>query len=306
MAAAWDGATRGRPKRDRLPADVRRDQPPQARNPYCMRHDRLAIVRMPQKLCSKRLERVHLAGTSSERAKDGEHARSGCVEEDEAAIGRIVRDLGDANVNGAISGLRGQVAAPRTVQSVPTASTIGYHVFVLLSADVTGWLSRSLVRPVEERDLDRAYAFQHPLNAKRDLVRHLVDRRGRPLARKIYASLPLYGSMPAAGAVAYNATLYLRAGCRRQGFAKALYANETELYVRWGIREIHMRALGDGPAVWVKHFGFLPCEPEALAQAYADWAAARGLAPEAPSRPSDYPDPFLSEQEGLMLYRVLQ
>ena len=198
---------------------------------------------------------------------------------------------------------------------------------MLLSADVTTWLSRSFGRPVDERDLDRAYAFQHALNARRDLVRHGVQRRSppehvlwhvefydhhgeqvldRPLARKIYACLPLFGEAPTAGAVAYNATLYLRPECRHQGFGRSLYASEAELYVRWGIREIQMTALEDGPAVWVKHFGFLPCEPEALAQAYADWAALRGLATEAPSRPADYPAPFLSDQQGLMLYKVLQ
>jgi hypothetical protein len=195
-----------------------------------------------------------------------------------------------------------------------------------LSADVVHWLTQNRGRHVEDADLERAYSFEHPLNATRELRRQGVERRSppehvlwhveffdaagervleRPLARKVFAAERLFGRAPGLGAVAYNATLYLRPECRRQRFGTAVYASETELYERWGIREIHMRALEDGPAVWVKHFGFLPCEPEALAQAYLDWAARHGLPRQPPARAADYPAPFLSEQQGLMLYKAL-
>src|SRR5260370_32310530 len=106
---------------------------------------------------------------------------------------------------------------------------------VLLSSDVTTWLSQSLGRQVEARDLDWTYAFQHALNARRELTRQGVQRMAppehvlwhiefydkpgervldRPLARKIYASAPLYSKAPTAGAVAYNAMLYVREDCR--------------------------------------------------------------------------------------------
>ena len=196
-----------------------------------------------------------------------------------------------------------------------------------LSAEVRTWLTQNLRGHVEEDDLSRAYAFSHRLNATRELRRHGVERRSppehvlwhveffdpagervleRPLARKVFAAERLMGRVPEVGAIAYNAMLYLRPDCRRQRFGAAVYASESELYGRWGIREIHMRALEDGPAVWIKHFGFLPYEPEALAQAYLDWAPRHGLPPKPPIRAADYPGPFLSEQQGLMLYKVLE
>jgi hypothetical protein len=197
---------------------------------------------------------------------------------------------------------------------------------VLLTPDVSTWLAQNVGGRVDEGDLERTYAFEHPLNASRELRRQGVERRSppehvlwhveffdpaggrvleRPLARKVFAAERLFGRMPAVGAVAYNAMLYLREECRRQRFGRTVYASEAELYERWGIREIHMRALEDGPAVWVRHFGFLPCEPEVLAQAYVEWAPRHGHQPDPPSRAADYPAPFLSEQQGLMLYKVL-
>jgi GNAT superfamily N-acetyltransferase len=126
-----------------------------------------------------------------------------------------------------------------------------------------------------------------------------------PLARKVFGSRSLYGERNRIGAVAYNAAFYLRPESRRRGFGRTLYVSEENLYRRWGIREIQMRAMEDGPATWIKHFGFVPREPALLAQQYRDWAQRRGLPVDPPAQSADYPDPFLSSCNGLILYKVL-
>jgi hypothetical protein len=198
-----------------------------------------------------------------------------------------------------------------------------------LTDTVHDWLSGNLDGTIQRDDLDRTYAFPHRLNARREVTRQCVEKSGpeesalwnveffdeagatildcgHTVARRVLARARLYGKNGATGTVAYNATLYLRQDCRLAKFAKSLYGSELELYVRWGIREIQLRAHDDGPVVWVQRFNFQPTEPELLRYRYRDWARThREAAPEPPSRPADYPAPFLSRQQGLMLYKVL-
>lgn len=195
-----------------------------------------------------------------------------------------------------------------------------------LAEHVVTWLRGHLGGAVERDDLERTYGFEHFLNRERVLAKQSIVTVGpdecalwhidffddtserileTPLARKVYTGKPLYGR-DATGAVALNATFFLRPDCRGKKFGRAVYGSERELYARWGIEEIHIRAVQDGPAVWVKKFGFLPAEPEVLAQQYLEWAARAGEPLEPPDDPANYPRPFLSRLAGLMLYKVLR
>jgi GNAT superfamily N-acetyltransferase len=199
---------------------------------------------------------------------------------------------------------------------------------MLLEAHVIAWLRDGLERAVDERDLDVTYAFAHPLNERRALKRQSIERPPRPtsesalwhvefyegagrpvlegpLARRLWCAAPLWSTPGSRGAVALNARFVVRDEFRRRGFAQAVYASERELYSRWGVREIQLTATDQGPVVWVKSFGFLPQDPELLAEQYRGWAARTGRPAEVPDDPKDYPAPFLSGCYGLMLYKVL-
>jgi hypothetical protein len=188
------------------------------------------------------------------------------------------------------------------------------------------WLDENLPGDVVEDDLERTYAFRHPMNCSRTLEKLEIERRGpdhcalwwidffdarrekvleTPLARKVFGSLRLVSEPRVVGAVAYNANFTLRENYRGQRFARVVYANEHDLYCRWGVREIHMTAVQDGRWVWMKYFGFLPREPELLAEKYKGWASRRHPTPGPPTSPSDYPSDFLSSLGSLMLYKVL-
>jgi hypothetical protein len=119
------------------------------------------------------------------------------------------------------------------------------------------WLRQRLPGPVHDLDLETTYSFVHPLNASRHLERQelraereilwrvlfhepggecLFDPEHPALARKILALAPLYGgAQRAQGPVAYNAAFFLKQKFCRQGFARAVYAHEVDLYRRWGM-----------------------------------------------------------------------
>jgi hypothetical protein len=196
-----------------------------------------------------------------------------------------------------------------------------------LEPHVVSWLRERLHCAADESDLATTYDFDHPLNHDRSLVRQVVDRMtpeesvlwhvefrapdgvvvldGR-LARRVFSSTALFASRGRTGIVAYNARFQVRAEFRGQQFARSVYASERELYRRWGVQEIQLRAVDDGPVVWVKSFGFQPQEPEFLAEAYRSWATRNGRPADPPDDVTMYPEPFLSTCQGLMLYKVLQ
>jgi hypothetical protein len=199
---------------------------------------------------------------------------------------------------------------------------------MLLEAHVVTWLREGLRGPVDERDLDRTYAFEHPLNAQREIARQSIQRPpgapesflwhvrfyvsvgqevlNGPLARKLYPRAALWSDPGTRGVVAYNARLVLREELRGRGFARSVYTSEHDPYSRWGVREIQTRAEDQGPLVWVKAFGFQPKQPELLAEQYRAWAIRNARPAEPPSDPRQYPAPFLSTCHGLMLYKVLE
>ncbi len=137
----------------------------------------------------------------------------------------------------------------------------------------------------------------------------------KPLARSVHSLIPLL-SAASEGPVAYNENFYVRPEHRKKKLGTALYAAERALYLRWGVREIHIDARDDGLVVWIK-FGFLPQEPEALQEKYGEWARrvtarlrAEGSATsppklDPPEDPRAYPEAFLREQQGVMLYKVV-
>src|SRR5258708_34344326 len=117
-----------------------------------------------------------------------------------------------------------------------------------LPASVRSWLEESVPGPVGPEDLDQTYAFSHPSNAGRTFAKQVIERVAPPpcalwhveffdtannvvldgpLARKVFATIPLRGNRGAMGAVAYNATLFVRPAFQKKGFTRALYASET-------------------------------------------------------------------------------
>lgn len=196
---------------------------------------------------------------------------------------------------------------------------------VRLEPHICEWLRENLQVVVSDDDLATTYDFAHAFNAHRELAKQQTSSVGdenllwqieffdangakpleAPLARRIFAAVKLY-SVRAKGVVALNAHLALRAGNEKQGFGRVIYAREDELYRRWGVREIHLKALGDGPIVWIKKFNFVPQRPQFLAEEYRAWAPRNGYSATPPTDPINYPDAFLSHHEGLMLYKVLR
>lgn len=196
---------------------------------------------------------------------------------------------------------------------------------VRLGEAILSWLHAKLDGRGQEDDLERTYAFSHELNADQilkkctnlptyeDLLwwvgflcRDKAEVLDAPLARRLFPNQRLWSMPGAAGPVALNGHICVRSEFKRRGFARAIYQAERELYLRWGVREVQIRALGDGPSVWVRHFGFLPKEPELLENRYSEWAARNGRSREPPPTAADYPEAFLSTHQGLMLYKVVE
>jgi hypothetical protein len=171
------------------------------------------------------------------------------------------------------------------------------HVVEVLRSNVSG--------SVEAGDLDEAYDFQHAWNASRTLEPprtksasvqwhiNFFDKDGaaslkQPLSRSVYFDLPLFGSV-GTGTVVRNEAFYPVPACRNCKLGRALYAREEKLYAKWGVREIQILANDSGPAVLIKHFGFLPQDPRALEEAYEGWA--RKWQPQAGAKIFSKPDP---------------
>jgi GNAT superfamily N-acetyltransferase len=192
-----------------------------------------------------------------------------------------------------------------------------------LADDDVAWLATELGRVVEAHDLERTYDFDHEMNRRRELAEARRDPAKRefvwklwffdgagtsvlesPLARKVLGAAPLFSGVPRVGSIAYNALIFVRPEFRRRGFATAVYLQEHDLYLRWGIHEIQMRAQRDGPVVWRK-FGFVPADPEVLAAEYPGWARQRKLTTEVPPTFAEYPDDFLISRQEIVMYKVL-
>lgn len=197
---------------------------------------------------------------------------------------------------------------------------------IVLSAASVAWLQQ-LPGVVTANDLDETYRFEHHLNQSRELVKESLavgrddenllwwmkicaasgeEVLDAPLARKVFKDFPLRAGRER-GPVVYNALFQVKPAFKRQGLANRLYKAEGILYKKWGVREIHIDAREDGLVVWIKCFGFLPRSPSVLPADYPGWARQRkGVAPDPPAHPSDYPEEFLRSRSSLELFKVIQ
>jgi hypothetical protein len=191
-----------------------------------------------------------------------------------------------------------------------------------LTADQLDGLRKNVPKASED-DLQRAYSFEHPLNARRTLKRAWIDSYARatkfrwhllffeptgncilesriPVARS--ATIAQLVSVETEGLVAANETLYLDGQYQNRRFATALYGAEMELYMRWGVQEIWLRAQRDGLVVWMKpEFGFIPIDRKFFRRRYEAWRRGSTL----PADPIEYPEAFLKELQDVQLYKVI-
>jgi GNAT superfamily N-acetyltransferase len=196
---------------------------------------------------------------------------------------------------------------------------------VRLSGRTLDWLSERCGAQVDEDDLLTAYAFLHPLNGTQQLTREEIPPDNTffrwwvefytptgervlesPLARTVFESRPLDSRPGERDHVAMNLTFYVERRFQRQGFARAVYPVEEDVYRRWNIAEIQVHAQGDGCVVWVRHFGFQLKDPEVYEADYPAWARINGADPAVPQRAAEYPAAFLRSRTELHAYKVLR
>jgi hypothetical protein len=197
-----------------------------------------------------------------------------------------------------------------------------------ISSESLDWLHSVGVTSANTGDLDDAYSFEHELSGRPPLVTDRVHvapdgtktliwrvmfRTAEdlpvlevPMSRRLFAEWPLSGGHET-GLVVRLGSFRVRSEYRRRQLARAVRPAEESLLRRWGVRELQMLATDDGPAVWIKKFGFLPAQPEILKIAYKEWAARPGASPDTdfPLTPADYPWKFLLSRGALDLYKVL-
>lgn len=191
--------------------------------------------------------------------------------------------------------------------------------------DVVAWLRETIgATESSSADLESTYAFVHVLNARRELMRLVPPTvKGQllwwiqffdpdstpvvepPLARAVLRA-QLRSDPTKSDVVARNLAFFIRPEFRRRGFGRAVYEAERTLYSRWCVREIHIDAHDQGPAVWIKRFGFQPEDPDELLADYEQWARrARAPTRFPPSTVAALPDEFLNGKPHLRLYKVL-
>lgn len=195
-----------------------------------------------------------------------------------------------------------------------------------LEESLVGWLRRTLCPTADDAELDRCYAFAHPLNADRDIACNGVDPDDATQTLNWHvrfydeahgclhhdnswasrAALPAMVRWGAGGVgpVALNHFFKLKVEFQKHGFATALYAAEEALYRRWGIVEIQIHALWAGRVVWPR-MGFLPKEPELMLIALRVWQEQEGWHGPLPSEFKNYPAEFLLNLDYILLYKVL-
>jgi hypothetical protein len=197
---------------------------------------------------------------------------------------------------------------------------------VRLSGPTVEWLRRCCNADAADDDLERTYEFPHALNGKRTLKKEQVcpttqsfllwwiefftsERQSvleYPLSRKYYPDHPLASRAGARANIAFNAVLRVADQFKGNGFARAVYGVEEQLYRKWKVAEVQLNAIDDGCVVWIKKFGFEPKDPEVLKEDFPGWARMNKLDPTVPERAADYPDSFLRSRQQLHVYKVIR
>lgn len=190
---------------------------------------------------------------------------------------------------------------------------------MVIAQETLDWLNGVGVSSPRPDDLDLTYSFKHPLsNGKPSIaprrpgtsltwcVRFHTAQGQEPLTYPLMRTLipneALVGG--GTGRVVMKVVIDVKKEFQNQGLATAVHSAEKLLCNRWGVRQMHMLAVGAGRLVWLKpKFGYIPKDPEPFLEAFDKWRVGAGYAADPGTDFSKYPKEFLVTVRELNLYQ---